>query len=255
MERLSQPDAVGALAWLNERTPDGGFTGYDPADWEAKVWIVHAMYETDELPSDVTHDDLHRMELAAGTREPAMLGDINLEDVLVEAKVVGSSLGSSWRPGPGWRRLLWSELAARLDHDPYGLDVPPCLRSFPYSSWPVNIAPPAEGSLDREQFVRLLDHFADVSEAGYRTTCFAYRSPLASRDFDQHTVFRCELRELMELYDNEDLAGSPNNIWPDDRVWLTFTDADLWATKVSGSRDLIGRLMADHELETVVLAF
>jgi len=29
----------------------------------------------------------------------------------------------------------------------------------------------------------------------------------------------------------------------------------LWATKVSGSRQLIERLMADDELETVVLDF
>jgi hypothetical protein len=44
-------------------------------------------------------------------------------------------------------------------------------------------------------------------------------------------------------------------VWPDDRPWLTFTDEDLWATKVSGSRELIERLMADDELETVALDF
>jgi hypothetical protein len=255
VKRLSQPDAVSTLAWLDERTGEGGFTGYDPAGWDAKVWIGHAMYETDELPGGITHDDVQRMELAAGTKEPAMIGDINLEEMLAEGKVIGSSLGASGWPGPGWRRLRWSELAARLDHDPYALDVPPCLRSFPYSSWPANIVPPAEGSLDREQFVGLLDHLAELSEVGYQTTCNAYYSPLASGDFDHHTVFRCELRELTKLYDDEDLAGSPNNVWPDDRPWLTFTDEDLWATKVSGSRELIERLMADDELETVALDF
>lgn len=255
MKQLPQADAAQALAWLDERSADGGFTGYDATGWEAKVWIVHAMYETDELPSGITHDDVHRMELAAGTREPAMIGDINLEEVLAEGKVVGSSLGPSGWPGPGWHRLLWSELAARLQHDPYALDVPPCIRSFPYSSWPANIAPPAEGSLDREQFMRLLEHLAEVSDDGYRTMCSAYCSPLASSDFDNHTVFRCELQELREIYDNEGLAGSPNNVWPDDRTWLTYTDEDLWATKVSGSRQLIERLIADDEVETVVLDF
>jgi hypothetical protein len=85
--------------------------------------------------------------------------------------------------------------------------------------------------------------------------CTAYCSPLASGDFDHHTLFRCELRKLTELYDDEDLAGSPNNVWPDDPTWLTYTDEGLWATKVSGGRQLIERLMADDELETVVLDF
>jgi hypothetical protein len=255
VNRLSQAEAFGALAWLEERSADGGFTGYDPDGWEAKIWIVHAMYETEELPSGITHDDVHRIELAAGAREPAMFGDVNVEDVLSEAKVVGSSLGASGWPGPGWRRLLWSELATRLNVDPYALDVPPCIRSFPYSSWPVNIAPPAEGSLDREQFLRLLDHVAEVSVDEYRSTCTSYYSPLASSDFDNLTVFTCELRELTGLYDDEELAGSPNNMWPDDRSWLTFTDEDLWATKVNGSPELINRLIADTELETVPLQF
>jgi hypothetical protein len=50
------------------------------------------------------------------------------------------------------------------------------------------------GSLDREQFVRLLDDLAEVREDGYGTMCTAYCSPLASGDFDNHPLFRCELR-------------------------------------------------------------
>jgi hypothetical protein len=76
-----------------------------------------------------------------------------------------------------------------------------------------------------------------------------------SGDFDGKTVFRCELRQLIDLYDDENLSGSPNNFWPDDRSWLTLTDEDLWATKVSGSRNLIGRLLEVENLETVVLDF
>jgi hypothetical protein len=57
------------------------------------------------------------------------------------------------------------------------------------------------------------------------------------------------------LYEEEELAGSPNNVWPDDRSWLTFTDEDLWATKVSGGAELVDRLIADTELETVLLPF
>jgi hypothetical protein len=69
--------------------------------------------------------------------------------------------------------LFWRELAARLDVDPYAIDVP-------FTSWPLNITPPAEGSLDREQFVFLLDHLAEASRDGNLTVCTAYRAPLAS---------------------------------------------------------------------------
>ena len=49
--------------------------------------------------------------------------------------------------------------------------------------------------------------------------------------------------------------GAPNNIWPDDKAWFTYTDYDLWATKVSGSQDLIARILEDDELEGVILDF
>jgi hypothetical protein len=281
MKRLSQPDAVAALSWLDEQVHGDlgpvhplrrtarrlvrplrragkkgldGFTGYDATGWDATVWVVHAMYETDEIPGGITHDDVWRIERATGATEPDMLGKVNLDEFCADATLVGASLGASGWPGPGWRRLFWRELAARLDVDPYALDVPPCDLSFPYRSWPANIAPPAEGSLDREQFVFLLDHLAEASHDGNQTVCTAYRSPLASSDFDNHTVFECELRELSGLYDFEG-PGAPNNIWPDDKAWFTYTDHDLWASKVSGSQDLIARVLEDDELEGVILDF
>jgi hypothetical protein len=45
---------------------------------------------------------------------------------------------------------------------------------------------------------------------------------------------------------------TPNNIWPEDRSWFVFTDADLWATKVSGSLELTKDLVQTGELETIV---
>ena len=280
MKRLSQPDAVAALSWLDEhlegpvhplrRTAhrllpplvaprkwgEGAFTGYDPTGWDATVWVLHAMYETDEIPADTTHDEAHRIGLATGAFEPEMLGDINLDEVFSDATVTGGILGASAWPGPGWRRLFWRELAARLDVDPYARDVPPCYRSFPYESWPLKIAPPAEGSLDREQFLFLLDHLAEASRDGNQTVCTAHRALLASSDWpsDNHTVFQGELRELIGLYESDGM-GAPNNIWPDDRAWFTYTDYDLWATKVSGSQDLIARVLEDDELEGVILDF
>jgi hypothetical protein len=129
------------------------------------------------------------------------------------------------------------------------------LRSFPYTSWPANIAPPGEGSLDREQFVRLLEHLAAITPKGDRLPCFAFYAMVMVGEYEHDTIFTCELRQLIDLYDEEDLPGSPNNIWPSDRSWLVYTDADLWATKVSGSGDLIEGLLADRELEAISLRF
>jgi len=279
VKRLSEPDAIAALSWLEDHD-DGdlgpvhplrrtvrrlvrplrraggrdGFTGYDATGWDATVWVLHAMYETDEMPSDITQDENHRIGLATGAVEPEMIGEINVDEVFADATVTGVGLGASGWPGPGWRRLFWRELAARLDVDPYATDLPPCYRSFPYKSWPLNIAPPAEGSLDREQFLFLLDRLAEASRDGNRTVCRAYRAPLATGDLDDHTVFECKLRELFGLYESGG-SGGPNNIWPDDKAWFTYTDWDLWATKVSGSQDLIARILEDDELEGVVLDF
>jgi hypothetical protein len=253
MRRTADSDA---LNWLDPRAAEGGdVAGYDATGWHAAVWILHAMYETGQLPAGITHDDIHRIEREAGAAEPVMIGDVDLEEVLAGTTVVGSALGRSAWPGPGWKRLPWSELARRLDIDPFDIDVPPCFRSFPYSSWPANIAPPAEGSLDREQFVRLTDHLATVTPGGYSARCFAFYAMCAVGEFEEHVVYVGELGELVALYDDEDLPGSPSNIWPGDRSWFVYTDWDLWATKVSGSAELAGRLIADTELEAVSLPF
>ncbi len=253
MERLADPSV---LSWLDRRAHEGSdVTGFDASGWEASVWILHAMYETAELPAGISHDDVHRMERAAGLTEPVMIGDVDVDEVLAGAQVVGSALGRSAWPGPGWKRLRWSELALRLDVDPFAIDVPPCLRSFPYSSWPANIAPPGEGSLDREQFLCLLDHLAAVQPDGDRAGCFAFYAPVMTGDYEQVTIYGGELSELVDLYDEDDLPGSPSNFWPTDRSWLVYTDADLWATKVSGSGQLIERLFDDEKIEAVSLRF
>ncbi|MDQ3858873.1 MAG: hypothetical protein M3327_10585 [Actinomycetota bacterium] len=247
------------LGWLEGRTPEeGDVTGYDATGWDASVWILHAMYETQHLPGGLTHDDVHQMERAAGAIEPVKIGAVeDLEELLTRSGgyVVGSRLGRSEWPGPGWQRLRWSELARRLDVDPFAIDVPPCFRSFPYTSWPANIEPPAEGSLDREQYVRLVDHLASLTPGGDDASCTAFYAMCAVREFDEHVIYTGKLKQLVELYENEELPGSPSNFWPDDMSWFVYTDWDLWATKVSGSRALVDGLTADSDLETVSLKF
>jgi len=93
VDRLCDPKA--ACEWLEARLPAGsnGFTGYDVPGWEARVWILHSMYENARLPADITHDDVHRAGLASGGIEPVIIGDFNLEEM--GATVSGSALGRS----------------------------------------------------------------------------------------------------------------------------------------------------------------
>ncbi len=249
MNRLSQDDAAAALGWL----AGSGLTGFAPYGWEASVWLLHSMYETEQIPSGISHDEVHRIQRSAGDPN-ASTGYARIDELIDTGTVIGGVLGPSRDPGSGWRRLRWRELAQRLDVDPFDLEVPPCFRSFPYQSWPANIAPPAEGSLDLEQFDRLLDHLARSSLDGWDTTCTAYRSAVATGNFDSNTVFECELRELSALYD-ETSWGAPNNVWPDDRSWFTYTNDDLWATRISGSHHLIKALAEDEQIEAISLDF
>ena len=68
-------------------------------------------------------------------------------------------------------------------------------------------------------------------------------------------AYTCELRELIDLYENDGVPGSPSNIWPSDQSWFVYANADLWGTKVSGREDLVGRLRDDRDLESVSLPF
>jgi hypothetical protein len=186
-------DAERALEWIRAAARLGDdFTGFDAHGWERSVWILHAMYETHELPGGLSHEDIRRIEEAAGTRIPE-------EDPLKDV---------------------------------------------------ISTAVATEGSLDHEQFVRLLSALAAVETAG---EVFAFYGKAASGDFDTQTLFYGELDGLLELYRDQSLPGSPSNFWPVDRSWFIYTDYDLWATKISGSKELIDALSDDDELETVTL--
>lgn len=246
VERLNDPDA--ACAWLKRRLPPGqnGFTGYEAQGWETSVWILHAMYENPALPTDMTHDDVHRAGLASGEIEPLIIGDINFEER--DGWVTGGSIGRAGWPGEGWTRLRWHDLAKRLGirlHDSYY----PTTQQFPYTSWPLSIEPPTEGSMDRDQFLRLIQHLAEASEHGGATECRCYYSPLTSEDMQTRVVYAGELHELVDLYESDDVTGSPTNFWPTDRSWLVYTDWDLCGTRVSGDERLINAIATDRTLE------
>jgi hypothetical protein len=147
--------------------------------------------------------------------------------------------------------LEWATLAYRLNLDLFSDRRFPGFRTFPYESWPASIRPPAEGSLDAEQFVSLVEQLEVFSPGGVDADCIWWYSPIWHSDSN---VFRGSLGEAAELY-MEDARGAPNNFWPTDHGWFAWTDFDLWATKVSGPRELADSLLACPELEAVEIEF
>jgi hypothetical protein len=222
--------------------------GFTPTGWQSEIWVLHAMYERADIPGGLSHDDVHRIELAARTTEPIVVNDVNLDEIGV---LVGNVLGRSGHPGEGWARLRWTELARRLDTSIFANWHYPCVRSFSYRSWPANIQPPPEGSLDREQLQRLLGHLTTRSSAGDGQECFAYYPAwMTSFDGVDDVVLRLRLDEVLTLYEDAAVPGSPINLWPKDRSWFVWTDTDLWGTRVSGSHQLITDIQADDQIET-----
>ncbi|BCJ75450.1 hypothetical protein CS0771_49940 [Catellatospora sp. IY07-71] len=238
--------------WLAELCPGGEWTGYDPGPRPDAAWILHAMYEWESGPTETTHQQVRESLLDADLVEPELLGGINLDEWGVVD--TGGALGRSQHPGPGWRRLRWAELAARTGEPVVTPGTKPSFRSLPGShpdaSWPASIEPPAEGSLDREGWVRLLELL--VAWSGADTPVLAYLAPGAAVDQRGH-VLTGVLGHAAELYDHELGSGSPANLWPVDRSWVTWSDWDLWGTKVSGPAGLVERVLADPELEALRL--
>lgn len=240
------------LAWVRQASSPGEeWTGFEASGWPAAAWILHAMYETDELPGSLTHDDEFQIARAAGA-DPRGVRGAAIDAIVPDIHAIGAPLGPSSAPGSGWRRLLWTELGSRLGTDPLLAAPYPGINSFPFRSWPSNIRPPGEGALDLEQMMCLLEHLTALSGSGCE--CYAYFARLPTGrlyDTDRLVVYRGQLADVLEVYDNDEIGAGPANLWPADRSWFTFTDWDLWGTKVSGSPELIAALVADTELEAV----
>lgn len=243
---LPARDPRAELSWLLALDPGGAMTGFDASGWPASTWLLHAMYEDPAGPVDLTHDDALQAGVRAGTVPPEMIGGIDLNDVGVDT---GVPLGYVARPAGHYRRLLWSERARRGDY-PLAVNptVPPCFRWFPDNSWPLNVSPPPEGSLDEATLTALLDTLADASPDGIETTCFAFYGNVFAPLEDRASVLTGPLSAIPAL--TREQETSPSNIWPADRSWLVWTDWDLMGTKVHGPRSLVDALHRHAELET-----
>jgi hypothetical protein len=212
---------------LEAHDTGGGLTGYDVEGWDANVWILHAIFETDDLPDGLTHEDIRRIE---GTDAPQASGR------------------ARW-PELRWSRIQWQDLAARLNVDLF-TSAYPSLAWFPYESWPIRIDGPEEGSLGDDEFDALLSHLAAQTSGGMAAHCFAFYAALAAGDFEDPVVYACQLGELQELCEEHD-SLTPNNLWAADRSWFVYTDYDSCGTKVSGSGELIESIIRDPEVEAM----
>lgn len=247
MERVEDPASL--LTWLADRPDHEALTGYNPVGWESSTWILHAMYENPGLAGLGTHDDILRRGLDAGDRAPLVVGGINLDEDTTET---GIPLGYVSRPGGPWQRVLWSTYLARGAGPERDRTFPPSYSWFPHSSWPADIQPPPEGSLDEESLDALLDALTQHSVDGPGTECVAFYASLPTGDFDQLHVWRGPLSAVPGLI--EERGGrywlSPTNLWPVDRSWMVWTDYDLQGSKVSGSVALIEAIERHPVLET-----
>ncbi|WP_433664029.1 hypothetical protein ACQPW1_19050 [Nocardia sp. CA-128927] len=242
------------VSWLGTPEIDLGWCGYKVDSRPDAAWLLHAMYERESGTAELTYDDERRQRVAAGVEQPTMIAGFDLE---AKSYVIGNELGRSEHPGPGWERLRWTELAARVGESAVAEGQYPTFRSLagahPSGSWPVSIRPPAEGSLDRESWRVLIDVLIGWSPGGVNTTCVAYFGPAVSGEYDTGVTVAGRLGDAVDLYDHPRGVGSPSNLWAADRSWITWSDWDLCGTKVAGPVELIEALLAAPDLEAVRL--
>ncbi|WP_406290514.1 hypothetical protein [Embleya sp. NBC_00896] len=171
--------------------------------------------------------------------------------------LTGGGLGRAEHPGSRRHRLRWADLAQRSGNPMVPAGLSPCHRGLSFASIegsrPVTIAPPTEGSPDRETWNRLVALLRVHNPAGADTRCLAYSNPLmlGARDFDNLHLQTGLLGDAEELYDHPDIDFSPSNLWAEDRSWVICAGHDLWATTVAGPAPLIDALLNDSESEAV----
>lgn len=249
MHHLTEADARERLWWLDPAPVLT--TGYAAEGWADSVWVLHAMYERDDIPADLTRETVRQTRLASGGGGPLSINGVELDED-------GFPLDYTTPPGPPWQRLRWAEWAAREGVVlGAGWDVPPCLRWLDLLNRPVRYDGPEEGSLDEPTLDVLIQVLVRHTKAEALQDCSAFfncfaalSSPARPTDsLDAVTVYAGSIHDVPELA--AELDFSPSNLWPADRSWLLYTDWDLTATRVSGSRELIAAIEADRDIETL----
>jgi hypothetical protein len=222
--KLWQPAENSTLEHLSFSLDDGT-TGFDLRSFPASTWLIHAMYETD-IASLVSRSD---------------------------ESLAGVGLGWSEAPGEPYRRIRWRDYATRNGAPILVEGQWPGHRGFRAAtndaSWPENVRPPAEGSIDKEGWRALTQVLEAHSPEGGDTECIAFYTPWALRPDNSSFLLRGRLAGANALAENPASIGSPQNFWPLGLQWFVYTDYDLQASRISGSPELIEALLASSELD------
>jgi hypothetical protein len=110
-----------------------------------------------------------RMAIESDEVEPTVVNEKSIGHLTSS----GIPLGRTGRPGPEYDRLFWRDWAQRVSASMASSGVPPCFRWFPKGSWSARILPPAEGSIDRVSFSRVVNHLIAESPEKAAATSFA----------------------------------------------------------------------------------
>jgi hypothetical protein len=110
--------------------------------------------------------------------------------------------------------------------------------------------PPSEGSLDAASLLALIEVLSRHTTSEALQNCGFYYGAVAMGG--DVSVYAGDLLDLPALVRSQrGTQLTPNNIWPADRCWLVYTDYDLWASRVSGSQQLIDALCEHGDLDTL----
>jgi hypothetical protein len=273
MRELDGIELAEQLDWLSGGTwpSTDGATGYDRADgYAASAWVLNAVYERTDMPENLTHHEVHQLEIDAGLAAPAMVGDFNLDTHTI---TTGVGLGFAGAPEAPWRRLRWAELGRRDGFGFWAVDgkwpdlrytrhpdwTDPAVMPFgsvprigptTQMSWPISLLPPAEGSLDAASLLALIEVLSRHTTPEALQNCGCYYGAVALGG--DVIVYAGDLHDLPALVRSQrGTQLTPNNIWPGDRCWLVYADYDLRASRVSGSPQLVDALCDDSDLDTI----
>lgn len=232
------------------------FQGYECGNWEDETWVLHPIFELIDATDTRTYDVAHRAE-ALDSIPDDEVGQ-RMRSILERPGTIltGTRSGLLADPGAQWRRVRWAEYLARSGRDLHQQVGFPAHNWFAESSWSVSVLSPCEGSMDiptLNAVHRTLFRRSRKTKVGQ---CLFLFAGAHCPDADAR-VARGGLDELSDAIEElRSLTGrayAPNNMWSAELEWFTYTDIDLMATKICGSRSLVNAIRRHPYLETCEL--
>lgn len=146
------------------------------------------------------------------------------------------------------RRIFWKDLFKK-----YGLKFHPeannesLSRKFPGRSWPRQLVGPAEGSLDEENLLALMEIFKKFNAT---QRCFFYFDLMKTTDLKDR-LFTGSLSEINDFSKNPDLREPPTYCWPEDESWCLYMDHDLTFTFLGANSQVVDLVLNSEVLEAL----